>query len=218
MTSEARAQTEFEIWLPDPSQFMHAVPDDVRRSVHLGMPDGSGQGGAAQGGGGGGGNGGGRPGDNPIPIGVVPLGELSPLNPSQFTSGTVRIRIFSPWSFFPPYQISGRLISTTAGGAGDLRAEDVGLGVTRIRARRADINPQFDYDPSTVGKDVDDVPLFLGTVGSLGSSASRTLLYRTPSFASGRYNSFTLVFAVGPQFFSPNGIEDMAIELAITIG
>ncbi len=143
------------------------------------------------------------------------LGQLSPINPSNYATATVLVEIRSPRGFFPPYRVEGRGRTAIAPGAGDFTTHDVGMGLTNVVAANPIINPRFDYDPSTSPKNIDDEPLFQGTVATLPLTPPRLWLYRTGGWFIGTSNTFLLNFAVGPQFFSPTGAETMRIQIAV---
>ncbi len=144
----------------------------------------------------------------------VDLGQLSPLNPASYATGTIVIRVFSPWGWFPRYEMQARA-RTAATGGGNFTTTDVGMGVLNVVGANPIVNPSFDYDPRLSPKNIDDEPLFQGTVGTLPLSPPLMLLYRTQGFYMGAWNSFLLVFAVGPQFFTPTGAESMQIQLRL---
>ncbi len=146
-------------------------------------------------------------------IARLDFGELSSAGGQWMSTAFVRVRIFSPWGFFPPYRVSARMLRPDPEERGDLRGADFGFGVTRVRARRPILNPIFDYDPRDATKDIDDVPIFQGTVEDLGTGLPRTELFHTNQFGPGRWNEIRIAFAVGPQYFTPSAAENLVIEL-----
>ncbi len=157
------------------------------------------------------------PGPRAPELARLDLGELSPQNGEWLSSQYVRVRIHSPWGFFPPYRITARRVPTGGGGPGDLSPRDVGMGVTRVRARNPVLDPRFDYDPRNVSKDVDDVPRFRGTLANLATGLPPTELFRTTRYGFGQSNEFWLAFVVGPQFFTPDPSSDFSIELTVDL-
>ncbi len=153
----------------------------------------------------------------PVDLGTINMGEYSALNAADFAGGRIRIRIRSGSFYFPPYRLWARVLTPNDPTPGNFNAFDIGMGVQRIQAGAHVVNPDYDYDPATVLKDIDEVPIFLGTVGSLGFSPPYTELYHTTEFRVGRNNRFDLVFAVGPQFFSVDSLEGVVIEIGVTI-
>jgi hypothetical protein len=152
-----------------------------------------------------------------IPLGTINIGEMSPRNGSPCATVTLRISIYSPLGWFPPYRIRAWSLTAVDGTLGNLNTNDVGLGIIDIVARRPRVAALYDYDPTNVGKNVDDEPLFQGTIGSLAMGGQGTTLYNTRGFYFGDWNYFTLVFAVGPQFFTPDLSWSSDIELEITL-
>jgi len=146
----------------------------------------------------------------------VNVGELSPLQSRDMASRHVNVRIVSPWGLFPPYEVSARVIASPDPDSGNISPEDYGVGA-RTNANHAVIDPQFDYDPSLVSKDIDDRPRFLGTLDTLGPGLPRTPIYRTTRFQRGQSHVMRLTFAVGPQFFTPTDAEIITIEIAVAI-
>lgn len=153
----------------------------------------------------------------PVDLGTINMGEYSALNAADFAGGRIRIRIRSGSFFFPPYRIWARVLTPNDLTPGNFNTFDIGMGVQRIRAGAHVVNPTYDYDPETVPKDIDEVPVFLGTVGGLGFSPPYMELYHTTGFNVGRTNRFDLVFAVGPQFFSVDSLEGVVIEIGVSI-
>lgn len=151
----------------------------------------------------------------PVPLAILNVGELSPLRSQEYGTRTVNIRIVSPWGFFPPYELSARALTPSDPGPGNLSAADFGFGLRVNNVRSLNINPLYDYDPSTVAKNIDGEPMFLGTIESLGLGLPRTPLYRTTQWQRGRTHVVRLTFAVGPQFFTPTNSEIVSIEIAV---
>jgi len=149
-----------------------------------------------------------------LPPGEVPLGQLSPTNPATYAAGTIMIEVRSPGGF-RPYQVEARTLGPSSPGTGDFLASDVGMGVMNVVGANPVINPRFNYDPRLAPKNVDDEPIFDGTVATLPPHPPRLWLYRTQGFWVGQWNSFVLAFAVGPQFFAPSGPESMRIQLTV---
>ncbi|MEZ5064216.1 MAG: hypothetical protein R3B81_05745 [bacterium] len=201
----AVAQYEIEIELPDPTFFGPDAPDEIRHRIGPLLAERV----ATD-----------RPGEDSRPAGiaVIDLGDLSSNNPAFLVSGWIRIRVYSPSGFFPPYRIEARALSGPVPGPGNLVPSDVGVGVIDVEAQRPRIDPDFDSDPRTAPKNVDDEPIFVGTVASLGTGFPRSRLYQTRGWYVGNYNYFTIVFAVGPQFYTPAGTQDLGVELAIVLG
>lgn len=152
-----------------------------------------------------------------MPLASLDMGEMSPLNPDGMIRSEVTLAITSPFGFFPRYEVSARSLTAPGGPVGSLITADIGFGITEIVARNPRVNPTYDYDPSTVPKNVDDEPQFVGTIESLGTDPARTQLYRTSGFYIGSTNTVTLVFAVGPQFYTPTGAPMVEVEIALTI-
>jgi len=152
-----------------------------------------------------------------MPLATLDMGEMSPLSPDGMIRSEVTLAITSPFGLFPRYEVTARSLTPAGGPAGSFTTADIGFGITEIVARNPRVNPPYDYDPSTVSKNVDGEPRFLGTIESLGTDPARTLLYRTRGFYFGSTNTVTLVLAVGPQFYTPTGAPLVEIELALTI-
>jgi hypothetical protein len=190
----ARAQGELVIELPDPGR----APADVETRVVEIEVDRSQIGRAAM-----------------PPLGTVDLGQLSPTNPATYAAGTITIQVRSPAGWFPPYQIEARTQGPSSPGGGDFLTSDVGMGVLNVVGANPVINPRFNYDPRLAPKNVDDEPIFQGTVATLPPNPPRLWLYRTQGFWVGQWNSFVLAFAVGPQFFAPSGPESMRIQVMV---
>ncbi|NNE10326.1 MAG: hypothetical protein HKN20_17330 [Gemmatimonadetes bacterium] len=153
----------------------------------------------------------------PVDLGTIAMGEYSALNAADFASGRIRIRIRSGSFYFPPYRLWARVLTPHDPTPGNFNTFDIGMGIQRIRAGAHVVNPNYDYDPETASKDIDEVPIFPGTVGALGFSPPYTELYRTTGFHVGRSNRFDLVFAVGPQFYSFDSLEGVVIEIGVTL-
>ena len=158
-----------------------------------------------------------RPRGGPPPIANLDLGDVSANNAAYLASQTVLVRVVSPRPWIPPYRIMARSLTPPAPGVGAFTTTDVGLGVINIVARNPNVNPEYDYDPRLVSKDVDDEPVFLGTIGSLTQGLPRTRLYHSRGRFNGPENSFVLVFAAGPQFYTPSPSQPMIVELAIRV-
>jgi hypothetical protein len=148
-------------------------------------------------------------------LGNVNLGDVSPLNPANFVWDEIRIRVRSNRSFFPAYRIVAMAMAPPDPTSGNLSTTDVGLGVLVQRACNPVINPLFDYDPRTVAKDIDGIPQFIGTVGSLPTGAPGAELFSSPCARNGRNNFFRLIMAVAPQFFTPTG--SAAVDILVTL-
>ncbi len=147
------------------------------------------------------------------PLGTINLAELSPLNMADFAAGRVRVAIYSPWGYIPRYRINGQISAAMISGPGDISLSDYGAGVADVVARQPQINNSYDYDPSDVGKNGDDEPAFQGTLQGLSMGGDE--LYRTRGSFFGSWNYFTLIVAVGPQFFTPTGTIPVSVELQI---
>jgi len=151
-----------------------------------------------------------------IPLGDVPLGELSPSTGLAWKAGNLTVMITSG-GIFPNYRVWARSLTALDGTPGRFNTRDVGLGIFNVVARNPLINPTYDYDPSSVAKDVDGEPVFRGTIASLGLVAPPgTLLYRTRGVMFARSNQFTLRFASAPQFYSV-GSSAMQIEITLSV-
>jgi hypothetical protein len=189
----ARAQSELVIELPDPGR----PPADIEAQVFEIEVDRSQLERAA------------------LPPGEVALGQLSPTNPATYAAGTITIQVRSNSGFFVPYAVEARTLGPSGSGNGDFMTSDVGMGVLNVVAANPVINPRFNYDPRLAPKNVDDEPIFDGTVATLPPNPPRLWLYRTQGFWVGQWNSFVLAFAVGPQFFAPSGPESMKIQVSV---
>lgn len=150
-----------------------------------------------------------------VTLGTIDLAELSPANPGDFASGDIRVAIYSPYGLIPRYRLRARLETYDLSRPGDIRLEDVGMGVVDIVSSPPTVGQEWDYDPSTVGKDGDDEPSFAGTLGDLSSGLGGRELFRTRQNFFGAWNYFTLVVAVGPQFFTPDALVPTSIELIL---
>ncbi len=192
------AQSEITLVLPTPGPGI-SIPDSikVRINLHFGID----------------------PGDGAAPpsLGTVNLGELSPINLSGFASGTIRIRIYSPFGFVPPYTVRARTFIPPDRTVGNFNTNDIGMGIRGIVASLPRVNGNYDYDPRLVGKNIDDEPNFAGTVGGLPTGSRGHRLYRTRGWYVGRWNYFTLVFAVAPQFYTPSASVDAVLELELML-
>ena len=68
-------------------------------------------------------------------------------------------------------------------------------------------------DPRTRPKNADGIPLFLGDLGDCTGGTQE--LFRTGCGSGRRTHFFTLVWAVGPQFFTPG--PPVAIEVLLIL-
>ncbi|MCB9464027.1 MAG: hypothetical protein H6682_10110 [Candidatus Eisenbacteria bacterium] len=148
-------------------------------------------------------------------LGTIDLSELSTANPGTFATAELRIAIYSPSGFIPRYRIRARLDTHSPSGAGDVELDDFGMGVVDIVAVSPSVGRIWNYDPATVGKNVDDEPEFLGTLDDLNSGLGGRELYRTRQTFNGAWNYFTLVLAVGPQFYTPDPFYPVNLELTL---
>jgi len=149
------------------------------------------------------------------PIGTLDLGDMSALSPADFVSDQIRVGIYSPWGWFPRYQIRARLLSLSASLPEDIGSSDYGFGVHDIVATNPRINPVFDYLPDQVSKDIDGVPNFLGTLQTL--AVGSTQLFRTRGTFFGRWNYFHITVAVAPQYYTPAISLPNTVEIEIRI-
>lgn len=152
-----------------------------------------------------------------VPLGTFSIGDCSPLLGLDWSMVEVTVNVYSPVGFFPRYRVSATTFTPPDGTPGNLSTTDVGMGVGRIVARAPIVNNAFDYDPSTVPKDVDGEPAFLGTIASLNLGPPHTELFRTRGLFFGNANQFTLLFAVAPQFFTPTGAFPADLELLLEV-
>jgi hypothetical protein len=147
---------------------------------------------------------------------IATLNELSPVNLQPFEWSRVKVKIVSPWGHFPPYELGARVLNPPAPGSGDLAPSDVGVGVFKVTANNAIVNPLFDYDPTTVGKNIDGEPLFQGTLDDLSATLPGTPFYETNKRHPGQVQQVWLDFAVGPQFYTPGATASITIELYVS--
>ena len=147
---------------------------------------------------------------------IAVLDELSPINLQPFETSRVKVKILSPWGDFPPYELGARVLNLPDPSSGDLLPSDVGVGVFKVTANSAVVNPLFDYDPSTVGKNIDGEPIFQGTLASLTDTLPGTPFYETRKRHPGALHNLWLDFAVGPQFYTPGPTASLTIELYVS--
>ncbi len=152
-----------------------------------------------------------------IPLGTVELGELTPGVGVPWVREETTIAIYSPFGYFPRYRLTARSLTPAGGPVGAFTTADIGMGITDPVGRAPRINPDYDYDPSTVAKNADDEPLFVGTVQSLGPFIPGTEILRMRGFYWGSWNYFTLIFAVGPQYFTPGPSQVVQLELELIL-
>lgn len=148
-------------------------------------------------------------------LGTIDLLELSPLTTGDFATGELRVAVYSAYGFIPRYRIRARLEAYDLALPGAIGLDDMGMGVVDIVSAQRTVGVEWDYDPSTVGKDVDGLPLFRGTIGQLDSGLGGRELFRTRQNYFGSWNYFTVVVAVGPQFFSPDPLVPVSLELTL---
>lgn len=106
-----------------------------------------------------------------------------------------------------------RVLSPIAVPAGDLAPHHVGAGVTDVVACVPAVNPLFGTDPRTAPKDGDGVPLFAGDLGDCTTAPAE--LYQSTCVGPLTEHSFTLIWAVGPQFYTKQAGVDMEVLLTL---
>jgi hypothetical protein len=148
-------------------------------------------------------------------LGNIGLGNISPLDPAAYIWSEIRIRIHSSGGRVPPYQLVASAVTPPDPGSGGITTTDVGMGVTQVKACDPVINPLFDHDPRTAPKDVDGIPQFPGTIGSLPVGGAGMPVYSSDCIHSRRVHFFTIIFAVAPQFFTPAGSVDLDVLLTL---
>ncbi len=146
-------------------------------------------------------------------LGSTNLGELSPLNLATYAWRTAAFRVHAGGGPIRPYRVTVRVLSPLSVPAGNLAPRDVGFGVTDIRSCSEVVNPIFAGDPRTAPKNGDGIPLFAGDLGDCTGGAQE--LFRTGCSSGRRTHFFTLVWAVGPQFFTPQ--SPIAVEVLLTL-
>jgi hypothetical protein len=148
-------------------------------------------------------------------LGTSNLGELSASNPATYASQTIRLNVSAGGAPIPRYRVLIRVLSPLSPPPGSLAPSDVGAGVTNLVACNPLLNPLFAPDPRTAPKNGDDVPLFTGDLGDC--TAGPVELYRSRCRGPLRVHSFTLVWAVGPQFFTPQGPANVEVLLTLEL-
>lgn len=146
-------------------------------------------------------------------LGTPTLGEFSPNNPASYVSQTIGLKVTAGGGTIPRYRLLMRVLSPLSVPAGSLAAGDVGAGVQAVVACNPQVNANFTPDPRTAPKNVDGVPIFVGDLGDC--TAGNVEVFRSRCRGGLRTHSFTLVWAVGPQYFTPQSTAH--VELLLTV-
>jgi len=146
-------------------------------------------------------------------LGNAELGEMSPVNLDAYAFEMIELRLHAGGGPIRTYAVRIRVLSPQTVPPGNLAPADVGMGVVSINSCNETANPLFAVDPRTAPKNVDGIPLFVGTLGDcVGSSVE---LFRTNCQGNKKVHRFTLVWAVAPQFFTPQ--SNVAIEVLLEL-
>lgn len=146
-------------------------------------------------------------------LGSADLGEMSPLNLDAYAFEVIEFRLHAGGGPIRTYAVKMRVLSPQAVPPGNLAPDDVGMGVVSINSCNEVANPLFATDPRIAPKDVDGIPMFEGTLGDCTGSSVE--LFRTNCQGSKKAHRFTLVWAVAPQFFTPQ--PNVAIEVLLEL-
>jgi hypothetical protein len=154
------------------------------------------------------------------------LGDVSPNNTNAYVGGTVQVIMRTNAA----YTLSAAVTATSGFGAvgntnGDFSLADIGFGlpasalaasgsgalVTATAVSGSSVVAAFNNDPSAATKNADDIPVFSSTLNSLSTTAPGTQVLSGPRISrGGGLNSpnngllANTIYAVGPQFFTPN--------------
>lgn len=157
---------------------------------------------------------------------TLDLGDVSPNNANDYVGGTVQVVMRTNAA----YTLSAAVTASSGFGAagnanGDFSLADIGFGipasalaasgsgalVSAGAVGSSSVVAAFNSDPSSASKDADGIPTFSATLNSLSTTAPGTQVLSGPRISrGGSLNSpnngllANTVYAVGPQFFTPN--------------